>query len=318
MRQSLADQSPGGGSVTQIDRSLGVTETLARLFDGAGEVVLAMVTQLGDVWLLFVLAGSVYVAYTGVLAESRRQQGAFVLALPLVYLALVTAMKGAFELPRPPRAGVAPQLPWLPSVLVPLFENTATATGYGFPSGHAIGTTLVWGGVALVADRWSRWVRAAGVVLVVSLVAFSRLALGVHYLVDVVAGAAIGALVLGAVYLLSERATEPGRVFVVAVVLAVLGVATQQSVDSVLVLGGTLGALGGWAFLVDGEVSLSVTPRALATSAVLFVGTVFTFGVVYLREPPLPVLFGASVVAAAVVVGVPDLGDRVARRFDPS
>lgn len=317
-RRERAERAPGGGDVTQFDRGLGVTEWLRDLFTGTAELLLAAVTQLGDVWFLFALAGTFYVASAGVATQTHRRRGAFVLALPLVYLALVTAMKGAFELPRPPRAGVAPPLPWLPSALVPVYENAATATGYGFPSGHAIGTTLVWGGVGLVADRWPRGLRVGVVASVVALVSLSRLALGVHYLVDVVAGVAIGAVVLLALYYAADRANAPDRAFFAAVAGGVVAALTSWSAESVVLLGGAAGAWLGWYALVDSSLILSVSRRSVGLSAALFAATLLAYGALYVRRPPLPVLFGASVIAAALVVGAPDLGARTARRFDAS
>ena len=302
--------------MTQFDRGLGITEWLSDVFTGSSELLLAAVTQLGDVWFLFALAGAFYVVSAGVATQTHRRRGAFVLALPLVYLALVTAMKGVFELPRPPNAGVAPPIPWLPSTLVPIYESTATATGYGFPSGHAIGTTLVWGGVGLVADRWSRRLRAGVVVSVVALVSLSRLALGVHYLVDVVAGVAIGVVALLTLYYVSDRANEPNRAFVVAVAGSVVAVLASWTFDSIVLLGGTAGAWLGWYALVDSSLTLSVTRRSVVLSAAVFAGTLLGFGVLYISRPPLPVMFVASILAAALVVGVPDLGERFARRFD--
>jgi membrane-associated phospholipid phosphatase len=74
------------------------------------------------------------------------------------------------------------------------------ATGASFPSGHAL--TAAAAVIALIAAgrrlgllenagrRWAAW--ATGVVIV-AVVSFSRLALGVHYLSDVVGGLLIGA-----------------------------------------------------------------------------------------------------------------------------
>lgn len=72
-------------------------------------------------------------------------------------------------------------------------------TGYAFPSGHtafaaAIGVMLV----LLLGARW-RWVA----VILIGLVAASRLYLGVHTTLDVVAGACLGTLAaIGTLYLL--------------------------------------------------------------------------------------------------------------------
>lgn len=75
-------------------------------------------------------------------------------------------------------------------------DPIASATGYSFPSGHAMGVTVVVGTLALVflprlPVRWRRPLVALGGGWAL-LVAFSRLALGVHYLTDVVAGVMLG------------------------------------------------------------------------------------------------------------------------------
>jgi membrane-associated phospholipid phosphatase len=69
--------------------------------------------------------------------------------------------------------------------------------GYSFASGHTIGATLLYGQIALFivpAIKGRRWRRAAicTAVLVVVLVGFSRIALGAHYLSDVLAAMAFG------------------------------------------------------------------------------------------------------------------------------
>src|SRR5256885_16287951 len=69
--------------------------------------------------------------------------------------------------------------------------------GYSFASGHTIGATLLYGQIALFlvptikARRW-RTLAKCSVVLLVVLVGFSRIALGAHYLSDVLASMAFG------------------------------------------------------------------------------------------------------------------------------
>jgi undecaprenyl-diphosphatase len=75
-------------------------------------------------------------------------------------------------------------------------DPVATAVGRSFPSGHTQAATVGFGLLTLVflpyLPTWARpwvWVVAA---LGVALVGFSRIALGVHYLTDVVGGLLIG------------------------------------------------------------------------------------------------------------------------------
>jgi membrane-associated phospholipid phosphatase len=69
---------------------------------------------------------------------------------------------------------------------------------YSFPSGHAMISTAAYGAFAYLAwsrlrTRHARLALVAGTAVLVALICFSRLYLGVHYLSDVLAGAAGGA-----------------------------------------------------------------------------------------------------------------------------
>lgn len=81
-----------------------------------------------------------------------------------------------------------------PFMISPAVQNPIVETSYGLPSGHAQGSTTLWGGVALAARRG--WVTALVAVFVV-LMGLSRMALGVHYLQDVVLGTLVGLAALG-------------------------------------------------------------------------------------------------------------------------
>ena len=87
---------------------------------------------------------------------------------------------------------------------------------FSFPSGHAFASTATYGALALVvASRVPRirgWLVAAGTAALVAIVAASRVVLGVHYLLDVLAGIAAGIALLSALLLaLGGRVVELRR-----------------------------------------------------------------------------------------------------------
>jgi len=70
-------------------------------------------------------------------------------------------------------------------------------SGYSFASGHSIGATLLYGQIALflipvIKSRRGRVCLFAAAGVVVALVGFSRIALGAHYLTDVLGGVFFG------------------------------------------------------------------------------------------------------------------------------
>jgi len=64
-----------------------------------------------------------------------------------------------------------------------------TAGGYSFPSGHTQGTASTFGALAIWMKK--RWITITSIVIII-LVAISRMYLGVHYLSDVLVGGLLG------------------------------------------------------------------------------------------------------------------------------
>lgn len=109
----------------------------------------------------------------------------------LLSIWLNSALKMAWQRPRPYMAST--------EVTVPV---SAIEPSYGIPSGHAQGTATMWGSIAVEAKR--RWVTVIAIVYTL-LMATSRLAIGVHYLQDAIAGLLIGGLLLGLYVWLEPR-----------------------------------------------------------------------------------------------------------------
>jgi membrane-associated phospholipid phosphatase len=80
----------------------------------------------------------------------------------------------------------------------PILENPlVTLSSFGFPSGHTMGSTLLYGFLALLAtyslETWRHRVLAVlAAVTMIAAVGLSRIYLGAHYLTDVLAAMAAG------------------------------------------------------------------------------------------------------------------------------
>lgn len=152
-----------------------------------GSLVDAMrgLTYLGSVPVLVPL---VLVAALLLVRRGQAWAALFVVTAFLASEALDQGLKAAFRRARPG--------------LENPFERLTT---YSFPSGHAFAATATYGALALVAASGMSRARGMLVVavaaVVVAVVAASRVVLGVHYLLDVLAGVAGGIALLSALLL---------------------------------------------------------------------------------------------------------------------
>jgi membrane-associated phospholipid phosphatase len=262
-------------------RGLGITKALGETLPEVIRELFSVLTQLGDAWFLFTAVALLY--WFG-----NRRRGAFALSAILGALALTLALKGLFELPRP-----AAEL------------YAGHASGYGFPSGHAIGATTLWGLLALVLERGSHRWRAIGAGSVVAIVATSRLVIGVHYLVDVVVGIAIALAYLAALLYVTEW--SPTRGFAVAAGITAVAVATNGLThDSVAMVAGVVGAAATWSMLdaePHGSVHLPAAVAGLAAlGAVGFVGNGLSLS--------LPAVFVLNLVVPVGILTLPLVVER--------
>ncbi|WP_135534811.1 phosphatase PAP2 family protein [Halostella pelagica] len=223
-----------------MSRGVGAVEILRDIFPEPVTAAFALLTQLGDVWLYVVILTLLY-------WYGNRERAMRIVGVAIGAIALTLALKYAFALPRPPAD--PPALPGsVPAVLEPLYEETVSADGYGFPSGHAVGSAAVWGALALWTDIGTRRQRFLAAAALVAVISVSRLVLGVHYLVDVVAGVAVGGAYLAAVAVAVSRATDgPTVALGAAAAVAALGIAVSGANQELLAaFGAAVGALVAW------------------------------------------------------------------------
>lgn len=262
-------------------RDLGAVEFLRALLPDGAVTAFAALTHLGDTALFFVVLAVCY-------WYGDRRRGAYLLGTALGGLALIVALKGLFALPRPP-----------------LELQVVAADGYGFPSGHALGATVVWGLLALTLDVGTRRQRTTVAALLVVVVSLSRVVLGVHYLGDVFAGAVAGLVYLGVATRVIRG--DPDRAFALAGVVAVVAVATSDaSADAIMAVGGVLGGWAAWRWASPGDSAVRVP--AAATALVAFAAVAY---VVETMAVPVAALFVVAIAVPAGIVLLPTVDGRV-------
>lgn len=293
-------------------RGVGVTELLQGYTEWPVVLLFAVITQLGDVWFLFLLSSVLYVTGGSFGWRIDRREGLFVVALVLTYIVLINVLKTFFLLPRPPGAVEPAAVHWIPSALGSVVNNITTAEGPGFPSGHALGSTLVWGGLALVLRRRTFRSRVSAAGVIVGSVSVSRLVLGVHYAVDVVVGVVLGVVVLGCLYWLADHGTNPERALVIAVLIGILGLFLDLTFDSVAAAGGAAGAWIAWRGVAERTAEYPTTSQEVIIGIIVLGITGGLFGVVYTLKSSFLLTFLATALTAGGIVGAPMLGERLA------
>ena len=152
---------------------------VAKLANPLLDVFFQTITDLGSPTGL-VLCTAVIVL--GLIYAGRKRESVFLGFAMLVGWGLMHEIKNLVTRPRP--AG----------------EHLTYATGFSFPSGHAMLSLIVYGFLVyllLVSGRVTRKTAAiVSAALLIFLIGFSRIYLNVHYASDVVGGFLIGGLLL--------------------------------------------------------------------------------------------------------------------------
>lgn len=203
----ILEEVAEGDSIVDLDKI--VYEFLRQLRSAPFDRAMITITGLGDAYVVM----PVMIAGLIALAAFKRWRAA-------LYLMTATAGAGIFvagvkrfiQRPRP----------------VSIYDGLAE---YSFPSGHACMSVVLYGFLAMLliqaaSPTWRRRIAFAALVLI-GLIAFSRIYLGAHWLSDVAAGLAFGVAwvaLLTILYLRHDADPAPARVFA-AVLLAAFAIA---------------------------------------------------------------------------------------------
>ncbi len=147
--------------------------------------------------LIGATAGSIIVtlALTTLLAVSRRFDLALIVFATLPLRLVNFGLKALNDSPRPPEH---------------LVRVTESANGLGFPSGHTMGSTLLYGVLLILATRHitSRPLRLAAQIVsaaMIALAGISRIYVGAHWPSDVLGGYIWGVIAILVVFIAARR-----------------------------------------------------------------------------------------------------------------
>jgi len=152
---------------------------------GAGAIsFISLLSMFGEELLLVAIMGFLYWSYD-------KEFGKFVGLNMLMANVWGPMIKNVFLRLRP--YFVSDRIDLLRKIDADADIHDVAAQGYSFPSGHSASAAAVYGSTALYAKK--KWLTALAILLPL-LVGFSRVVVGAHYPTDVLAGWALGLLVI--------------------------------------------------------------------------------------------------------------------------
>ena len=258
--------------------------------------IIEVATHLGDGATIAAVAVLLY----WFSAEQRRIR-IYIVAVGLCALGLSTLLKGviARDRPSPEYLAFAPE----------------AYSGYSFPSAHALGTAALLTMLVITLSVGTRRQRVAAGAAIVATVMLSRVVIGVHFVGDVIVGAAVG---IGLVLALFRGypTISPTRAFVLAIGLGIAGLALGAREHSVLVVGAATGASVAWVFVRDhdpnptGAAVLMLGVLALPTLiAIRAIERLVGFG--ELAQYNVATIAASYAVVTALVILVPVIAERL-------
>ncbi len=288
-----------------MTRGVGETEVIETL----PELVVAvfgLFSHLADPWFVFGTVALFYLIASDWWDDTPRQTGVMLMSLAVCGLAATLLGKVVVGVPRPPAAATPATPPsWFPESMSIWFRAVTTSTGFGFPSGHAIAATVLYGGAAFLLDTPFRTLRRGLAAALISLVSLSRVVIQVHYLVDIVMGVILGGIILWLIVPSGARVSggDPTIGFVLAGGLAVAAVCVaafhgydSELTEALIALGIATGGGLGWQVCNGGEPPLQPGTAAATVAVGGGVG-----GVAYLIGSDAGMVISAGAVTAGIV-----------------
>jgi len=163
---------------------LQIIEWLQQFSNGFWNAFFSFWTMFGEEEIIIGIMGFIYWCY-------NKEAGEYIGVSVFISLLLNSVIKVVVQRPRP----------FLVDSNIVNLRDT-TSSGYSFPSGHTQGATSVFGSVAVWMKK--KWITISTIVIVI-MVALSRMYLGVHYLTDVLVGGALGIGISFLVYHLYKK-----------------------------------------------------------------------------------------------------------------
>lgn len=234
---------------------------------------LTYLTHLGDGAVLVGIAVLLY--WFG--SEQSRERRAFVLAIAVATLAFSAGLKGVFAIERPDAAFAPIDYP-----------------GYTFPSAHSFGAGAIYTALAATMTIGTRRARYTVASVLIVVIALSRVVLGVHYLADVVVGAALG---IGLVWVGLRYARNPTLLFGIALVATVVALLLGSREFVTMALGASIGGLIAWPQIQDWRGTNS-------GAAVLMLGVLVLPAFILLRLVEWLIFDPAALVTAYAIIEV--------------
>lgn len=181
---------------------------------------------------------------------SVNKRSGIITALSIVSAVTInSALKLYFKIPRP-------------FLKDPAIKKLDTTGGYSFPSGHSQQASGISTAAYVLSGR-KRWVLISGIILTL-LIMTSRMYLGMHSILDVTVGAALGIITALLSIWLFEKAEESGHfslLYIISAVSAVCSVVYKFDRDLVVMTALSVGAVTG--FLIEEKYISYSVPESL-------------------------------------------------------